>query len=141
MTLTIADSVAEDASEYEVRVVLGPGQDPIVQSTVVKVIVAGAVVLEQLSEVTVEEGETAKFSFKASKPCSVTWYKCAEDPKKNAKGLTERLLSDSKRFGLYFFEAYITFSRIQYFLESIFFDYDKRPFFSSSQKHTTPETS
>lgn len=98
VTLVVSDCLPEDAGDYEIKLVLGQDQEPIVQSATVKVVVSGADVLESLSDVTVEEGETAKLSFKSSKSCQVTWYRVGEDPKKSAKSLTTRLLAESKKF-------------------------------------------
>ena len=73
--LVILDCNVEDEGEYELKLYTENDDAPVAQKAQLKVIPLDVTIVEQLSDVTVNEGDTAKLNFKASKSCMCEWYK------------------------------------------------------------------
>ena len=64
MKLVIKESVMDDEGDYEVRVLPNNEETPLVQKTQLKVVPLEVKFIEEMTDVNVDEGETAKMSFK-----------------------------------------------------------------------------
>jgi len=100
-TLFINEFVKEDTAKYDLKILSNgdkPDANPALplsqQETSVELSEDGpAVVLEGLTDVNVEEGDTAKLFFKASKECMCEWYQFKDDPRKTLKNFTAKMVA------------------------------------------------
>ncbi len=94
-TLEITEFSSEDIGHYELKVFSDANLTRPVsqQETEVELAKGVAVVVEGLSDVNVEEGDTARLTFKASQECMCEWYQFKDDPRRTLKNFTAKMVA------------------------------------------------
>ncbi len=110
MSLIIKDCTEEDDGNYEVKVYSGLEDKPLVQKTKLTVQPLEVVILEKLNDIVLNEGETAKMVFKASKSCSCQWYRVKEEQFIQMLEKNQVLINDKTKFELLSPDDRIVFS-------------------------------
>jgi hypothetical protein len=97
--LTIKDCNLEDEGDYELKLFVENDVLHLTQTTKLNVISLDVTIIENLLDISINEGETGKLSFKASKPCLCQWYKVKSDPKNILKDHKNRsAFNDTNNF-------------------------------------------
>ena len=83
-------NAAEDMANYELIIQDEDDHSQLKTNSKLIVVESPVQIVEELKDVSVNEGDTAKFKFKLSKPCSCQWYKI----KKHSPNLVSNLKKD-----------------------------------------------